>query len=287
MSIFQIDPQSGVPKLLHKTEVPGLPSAMCSFLPKADAHRLLVAVGDTVVLYQLGPLQLLRQASSKRFPTIVKFLSSRGSRIYAGDLGASVHVLLYDDVLNSFYMFARDISSRWLTAFLVLDYDTVLIGDKFGNIVALRVPESVSARIDADTTRLFASKLHNLEVVARFHIGQVVIALQMTQQAPGTPQSVVYVTVLGHIGTLTAITSHRDAQFLRQLEAQMRKLDSPLSGLAHIKYRSVYGPVCNVIDGDLCARFHSLTHEKVEQIVDEVEHSKTYIAKKLHFYSSI
>jgi hypothetical protein len=56
----------------------------------------------------------------------------------------SVHFLRYNKRDNSFYIFADDFTPRYVTTMLPLDYDTLAVADKFGNVAVLRLPADVS-----------------------------------------------------------------------------------------------------------------------------------------------
>lgn len=51
---------------------------------------------------------------------------------------------------NTFYIFADDVSPRYLSAVLPLDYDTLAAADKFGNIAVLRLPKEASQQVGVD-----------------------------------------------------------------------------------------------------------------------------------------
>jgi splicing factor 3B subunit 3 len=51
-----------------------------------------------------------------------------------------------------FYIFADDVIQRWVTKFDMLDYNTVVAGDKFENIFVLRLPSSCEADAEDDPT---------------------------------------------------------------------------------------------------------------------------------------
>lgn len=56
-------------------------------------------------------------------------------------------MMRYKKVDNAFYIFADDIAPRYLSCILPLDYDTVAAGDKFGNVVVLRLPREASQQV--------------------------------------------------------------------------------------------------------------------------------------------
>lgn len=45
------------------------------------------------------------------------------------------------------YIFADDAAPRYVTSVLPLDYDTMAVADKFGNVGVLRLPPDVSAQV--------------------------------------------------------------------------------------------------------------------------------------------
>ncbi len=48
---------------------------------------------------------------------------------------------------NSLYIYADDIVPRHITSALVMDYDTVAGGDKFGNLFMTRLPADTSTQV--------------------------------------------------------------------------------------------------------------------------------------------
>lgn len=70
-----------------------------------------------------------------------------GERIYVGDLQESFHYMRYKRAENSLYIYADDIVPRHVTAGLLMDYDTMAGGDKFGNLFMTRLPADTSAQV--------------------------------------------------------------------------------------------------------------------------------------------
>jgi len=60
-----------------------------------------------------------------------------GHRIYVSDVQESVYSVRYKRMENQLIIFADDTYPRWVTCTAVLDFDTVAIADKFGNIVVV------------------------------------------------------------------------------------------------------------------------------------------------------
>lgn len=77
--IYQMDNGRKL-SLLHKTQVEDIPRAMQAF-----QGRLLVGVGHTLRLYDIGKKRLLRKCENRQFPTLIVTLHTMGDRIYVGD----------------------------------------------------------------------------------------------------------------------------------------------------------------------------------------------------------
>jgi splicing factor 3B subunit 3 len=70
-----------------------------------------------------------------------------GDRIFVGDLQESFHFMRYKRAENSLYIYADDIVPRHVTSGLLMDYDTMAGGDKFGNFFMTRLPAETSAQV--------------------------------------------------------------------------------------------------------------------------------------------
>ena len=94
-------------------------------------------------------------------------------------------------------------------------------------------------------------------------------------------QMIVYGTISGGLGVLVPFTNSVDLDLFTQLEMHMRQLAPSLVGRDHLAYRSAFFPVKDVIDGDLCEQFATLTAEKQGQIGTETDRSTGELLKKL------
>ncbi|KAK7815628.1 spliceosome-associated protein 130 b [Quercus suber] len=68
-------------ELLHKTQVEGVPTALCQF-----QGRLLAGIGPVLRLYDLGKRRLLRKCENKLFPNTIVSIHTYRDRIYVGDI---------------------------------------------------------------------------------------------------------------------------------------------------------------------------------------------------------
>ncbi|PKA61181.1 DNA damage-binding protein 1b [Apostasia shenzhenica] len=271
-------------ELVHKTQVDGVPLALCQF-----QGRLLAGIGSVLRLYDLGKRRLLRKCENKLFPNMIMSIHTYRDRIYVGDIQESFHYCKYRRDENQLYIFADDSVPRWLTASHHVDFDTMAGADKFGNVYFVRLPQDVSDEIEEDPTggkiKWEQGKLNGapnkVEEIVQFHVGDVVTCLQKASLIPGGGECIIYGTVMGSLGALLAFTSREDVDFFSHLEMHMRQEHPPLCGRDHMAYRSAYFPVKDVIDGDLCEQFPTLPPDMQRKIADELDRTPGEILKKL------
>jgi splicing factor 3B subunit 3 len=75
--------------------------------------------------------------------------------------------------------------------------------------------------------------------------------------------------------------TREEVDFFVHLEMYLRIESQPLCGRDHQMYRSAYGPVKCVIDGDLCEEFSALEFSKQKIMATELDKTPVEIYKKL------
>ena len=130
--------------LLHRTPVEAPPLALAAF-----RGRLLVAVGASARLYDLGKRKLLRKAETRVAPALVVRVAVVGDRAFCGDALHGVSLVRYARERNALVVVAEDAAPRGVTALAALDYDTVAVADKCGGVTVLRAPADADAAGDA------------------------------------------------------------------------------------------------------------------------------------------
>lgn len=230
----------------------------------------------------------MRKCENKNFPTFITNIRAAGDRIYVSDLHESFHLVKYKRQENQLVIFADDAVPRMLTAQVLLDYDTIAGGDKFGNVFVVRLPSEVSDETDNPTgsrllwdTGLLNGAPSKLGQIMHFHVGEVITSIVRTQLVPGGAEALLFSTVMGSLGALLPQSSREDVDFFSHLEMYMRQEAPPLCGRDHMAFRSFFLPVKECIDGDLCEQFTSLSAEKQKQIAEDVERTPGEVAKKL------
>jgi splicing factor 3B subunit 3 len=249
-------------QFIHKTRTEEVPLALAPF-----QQRLLAGVGKVLRLYDFGRKKLLRKSENRSFSTLIQSISTRGNRIYVGDMCDSLVYAKFKRVERQLHVFADSITPRYLTAQLPVDNETVCAADKFGNLFFTRLPadtnEDALSNLVVANSRVGASATgsapNKLDEVVQFHVGDMVTALAKGPLGGGT-DLVVYGTIMGAIGVLMPLASHDEVELFSQLEMQMRHNARPLCGRDHLAFRSYYFPVKDVVDFDLVEQFGALPH---------------------------
>ena len=271
-------------ELVHKTPVDEIPLALRRF-----QGRMIAGVGNTLRIYELGKGRLLRKCELRHFPSSIVTLDVQGSRILAGDMSESIQWVVYKHAANRLALFADDTMPRWTMASAMLDYDTVALGDRFGNLAVLRIDDAASRYADEDPTGLsimhdkpFLSGAPNkAHLVAHFHIGDVITSLIRTSLVPGGRDVLLYTGMNGTVGAFVPFSSRGDVELFTRLELHMRQEVPGLVGRTHLAYRGSYTPVKATIDGDLCELFTSLHRDRQMQIAESLDLTVSELNKKI------
>ncbi|GJQ10955.1 hypothetical protein GpartN1_g2746.t1 [Galdieria partita] len=249
--------------------------------------HLLVAVGTSLRMYGLGKRQLLKKTQHPRAtPYKITCIETCYDRIFLSDVQESIFLYRYSSADNLFLCIADDYLPKWCTAMCLLDYDTVAVGDKWGNISILRLPPEAGTFLEQDPTGGLLSKEapHHFQLEACYYVGSVIQCLSKVEWTTGDVPLLFYATLDGAIGVMIPLRSTLDMELFQALELQLREYRSPLCGRHHLAYRSYFFPVRHVIDGDLCEEFYRLELEQQEKIVKELDRSIVDVHRKLEDY---
>ncbi|KAG5519797.1 hypothetical protein PMAC_000070 [Pneumocystis sp. 'macacae'] len=275
ISIYRFIDEGKSIELVHKTEVDDIPLALLGF-----QGRLLAGLGKMLRIYEMGMKKCLRKCEVRAVPNCIVQLHTQGSRIIIADIQESIHFAVYKYLENRLIVFADDVIPRWTTTSIMLDYETVAAGDRFGNFWINRCPFEVSESADEDPSgaQLIHEKSYlfgaanRLKMLAHFYIGDIFTSMHKVQLITGGRDIIVYTGMMGSIGIFLPFVGREDVDFFQQLEALMRTEDPSLIGRDHLMYRGYYVPVKSVIDGDLCEK---------QVIANELDREISEIAKKI------
>lgn len=314
--VFKVDRESLRLVLLHKTPIAHPVHAMAAF-----RDMLLVGIGPTLRLYDLGKKQLLRKGEYRlAVENKVSCIAvAGGDRVFVGDMQESVTLFKYirPGLLVSrsshggqpsreggrFVAIASDILPRWVISLEVLDYSTVCGSDKFGNIFVLRLPPELAGATEefggvsyTERSSLGSGSRnaqHNLSLEACIHVGSTVVGLTTgsvrgrslplsTGDVEGNDDAIIYSTINGALGILCPLKFRGDVDFVSSLEREVRKkFFKSVSGRDHMTYRSSFYPVKNVVDGDLCEAFSGLSHAEQEKCAEGLSRQREDVIRKL------
>ncbi|KAJ7287318.1 CPSF A subunit region-domain-containing protein [Mycena rebaudengoi] len=276
--------QSGEIELHHKTEIDGIPLVLLPF-----QGRLAAGVGQALRIYEIGKQKMLRKAENKSFASTIVTLNAQGSRIIVGDMQESLTFISYKASENRLLVVADDTQQRWTTCSAILDYNTVVAGDRFGNIFVNRLDSKISDQIDEDPTGAgilhekgqFNGAPHKTQMIAHFHLGDLPMSVQKVSLVTGAREAIFYTGLHGTIGILIPLEDKEDVDFLSTLEQHIRTEQGSLIGRDHLSWRGYYVPVKGVVDGDLCETFSQLSGEKQRSISGEMDRTVGEVLKKL------
>ncbi|KAJ0159850.1 Pre-mRNA-splicing factor RSE1 [Colletotrichum tanaceti] len=271
-------------EFIHKTKVEEPPSALLGF-----QGRLLAGIGQTLRIYDLGLRQMLRKAQADVAPQLIVSLSTQGSRIIVGDVQHGITYVVYKPTTNKLIPFVDDTISRWVTCTTMVDYETVVGGDKFGNVFLVRCPEKATHEADEESGGLHLLNTrdylhgtpHRLSLLSHSYTQDVPTSITKTSLVVGGQDVLLWSGINGTIGVFIPFVTREDVDFFQNLEQHMRTEDAPLAGRDHLMYRSYYVPVKGVIDGDLCERYTLLPSEKKQMIAGELDRSVREIERKI------
>lgn len=269
-------------EFIHKTRVEEPPMALVAF-----QGRLAAGIGKALRIFDLGLKQLLRKAHVEVAPQLIVSLNTQGNRIIVGGLQQGVTMVVFNHEYQKLIPFIDDTTPRWTTCTAMVDYESVVGGDKFGNIWIVRCPENASQEADKGGNTLLNAReyLHGasnrLDSVAHFFAQDIPTNITKASLVVGGQDVIVWSGLQGTIGVLIPFVTREDADFFHSLEVQMRAEDPSPVGRDHLMYRGYYVPVKGVIDGDLCERFRLLPLDKKQQIAGELDRSVTEIERKI------
>ena len=273
-------------ELVHSTPCEDIPNTFneCS-------GRLITGVGNILRVYELGQKKLLRKQENKNFISpIFNIQVTEGGRVFASDLSESIHCLKYKPDEAQLYIFADDILKRWTTSFCMLDPDTAVGVDKFENLFVNRLPPGCEDDAEDDPTATkfkwengcLNGAAFKMDSINQFFLGEMGTKVIKCQLNPHSGSELVLVaTTMGSLQAFVPFETREDVDFFTHLEMYLRIESQPLCGRDHVTFRSIYVPVKDVIDGDLCQMYSNLDFNKQRVLADELDRTPPEVMKKL------
>jgi len=95
-------------QLVHKTPTDGIPTALCPF-----QGRILVAIGNSLRIYEMGKKKLLKKCENKSFSNLLTSIATQGDRFYVSDVQEGIQFVKYKKSEQKLYIFADQVTPRW------------------------------------------------------------------------------------------------------------------------------------------------------------------------------
>jgi hypothetical protein len=173
-----------------------------------------------------------------------------------------------DDRKLQLFPVAVDIQPRQLTAMCCYDDVTVAAGDRYGNVVLLRLPDDVVAHYPWRVSHPPERGVHmpltgHLIRVASYHTGETITGL--TRHGP----ALFYSTLLGQIGAFVPIAADEDYFWLATTEALAERIGAREFGF--FEFKKVNAGKVSVVSADPIEMIESLDPEYLTIVEEELK----------------
>ena len=283
--LFKLNEKGTKIDFIFKQQVQDLPLAFCEY-----QNRLLCGIGNKLILYEIGKNHLLKKSEIRKINDQITKILVNGQRILVGTIKNSFYLLRHKTITNQFYIFCDDVLTRYIQDVIFLDYDTIAACDKFENFFIYRIPENADEENENDPMgslkKWEIGFLHGasfkLNLIAQFHIGDMITCIRKCNLKNDSDNNLIlYVTISGRIGVFIPFKTRDEVDFFIHLEMYERIEIENLSGREHLMFRSLYGPVKCVIDGDLCEEFLEIDSNKQKSLSSQLEENTNEIKNRL------
>ena len=198
--------------------------------------------------------------------TQIAFLEVRGHFVWLGDRTQSVLCFSHGskDGRLAIIPQAVDTRPRQLTAMKCIDDFTVAVGDRYGCVTILKLPEDVQVQSlwkmspPPDRGVFMPSTVGHLVRIASFNCYQCVTSLV------DTGKSLYYTTLLGQIGALVPLQDDQEYSFLSNAENAISKTCQKHFGFTRL--RRIENGKVSVVDGDILETIDTLPPESVDEL---------------------
>ena len=161
--------------------------------------------------------------------------------------------------------------------------------DKFENFFVSRLPIGCEDDAEDDPTATkfkwengyLNGAAFKMEEVCQYYMGEVGTCLAKAKLSPGTQEAIIVGSISGSLTALVPFETREEIDFFVHLEMYLRIEAQPLCGRDHVTYRSMYVPVKDVIDGDLCEQYANLDFNKQKVLAEEMDRTPHEVMKKL------
>ena len=186
--VYKLHDQGTRLEFLHKTRFEQPIHAILPF-----KGRLAMGVGAELFIYDIGTKAMMRKSRGARVPNKIVTINAAGDRLVCGDVAESLTYVVFKPKANRMIPFVDDTIQRWTTASAMVDYETAVGGDKFGNLWVLRCPPQASEEADEEGMNGFivnerpylGGAPYRLECRAHFFVNDVPTSIKRTPLVAG------------------------------------------------------------------------------------------------------
>lgn len=284
LRVYQIHDDGTRLEFLHKTRFEEPIYAIYPF-----KGQVAVGIGAELFIYDIASKAMLRKTRGAKVPTRIVTINAAGNRLVCGDVRESLTYVIFKPNANRLIPFVDDTIARFTTVSTMIDYETCVGGDRFGNLWVVRCPPQASAEADEEGMNGFivnersylGGTPYRLDNRAHFFANDIPTSIKRTPLLAGGQEVIYWSGISGTLGILVPFVSREDVAFFQQLEMALRVEDPPITGRDHLMYRGYYVPVKGVIDGDLCERFMALSYDSKQKVAAEMDREPKEIEKKV------
>eukprot|EP00117_Sycon_ciliatum_P004057 scpid20029/ scgid8581/ DNA damage-binding protein 1; Damage-specific DNA-binding protein 1 len=235
--------------------------------------KLLAAVNNCVAVYEWTDSKELRCECQHQEFIMCLFLKVKGDFILCGDLMRSLSLLQYK-VEGTLEVVASDFQTNWVYAIDILDYDSFIGAEEYGNLFTVM----------RDSSATSDDELRRLSVTGRFHISDHVNVFRhgsltmKDNESKLRLSSVLFGTVSGSVGVI--ITLKKETfEFLQELQNKLAAVITTVGNIPFAEFRSFASsgrrePMFGFIDGDLIESFLDLPTHKMEEVASGLQRSE-------------
>ncbi|KAH0786220.1 Splicing factor 3B subunit 3 [Histomonas meleagridis] len=229
---------------VQSIELPQLPFSLARY-----NDYILVGVGKRLhILKHTDGKWCAGKDSLASFHTQIAFIEIWGKYFLIGDRLQSVFCFepkIKDGMIVRLALIAIDCEQRQLTSLAIYNEEIIVVGDKFGMITFLKLPDDVIAGTPWNMSQplergVFMPTTSLMIKLASFNVNEAVTSI--LKPSPLSP-SVYYVTLMGEVGCLTAIEQDEDFAIVADAEIAAEKiLEAQERMMVHPKIK--HGKIC-------------------------------------------
>ncbi|KAH0791860.1 Splicing factor 3B subunit 3 [Histomonas meleagridis] len=240
----------------------------------------LILIGAGQFLYTLRKIENDRWCLSEKFlaiaPTQIAFIEISDKFVWIGDRTQSIMCFGYtmnDEQFRIIRPCAIDPEPRQLTAMCLLNDELVAVGDKFGQISILRIPDELKTpefqwRFSVPPNRgvEFPQHVSQLEKIASCSVSEAITSFMKSPNE----NVLFYTTLLGQIGAILLVENEDDFALLEKTELITRQMCCVEFGLT-VPRKFELEKFC-FVSSDFLDAIGCLQRNSIAQIESFVEH---------------